>query len=77
MMVPDEIWTGKECAAYLKMDSRYFMETVRHRKTFPEPLAFNEGGRPRWSSTEVRQWALGGKETKEFMPYVHHVQLTA
>lgn len=75
-MIPDEIWTGKECAAYLKLEAGYFMATVRHKKTFPKPLEFNEGGRPRWSSSEVRKWALGERISEVPLPYLHHAELS-
>lgn len=76
-MIPDEIWTGKECAAYLKLEAGYFMANTRHKKTFPKPLPFNEGGRPRWSSAEVRSWALGPVIQNTPTPHLRHSPVPA
>ena len=72
-MIPDEIWTGKECAAYLKMGTNHFMDKVRYRVGFPKPLEFNEGGRPRWYSAEIRKWALGERVAAFFTPSLHQI----
>lgn len=57
-MTPDDIWTAKECAAFLKLAPRYFLRKVRFQPGFPDQLEWSKMGHPRWSSAAVREWAL-------------------
>lgn len=53
-----EVWTPKECAAWLKCSSKHFLREIRYRDGFPKQLPWSVEGRPRWSSDAVKGWAL-------------------
>lgn len=56
----DALWSGKECADYLIVSERHFMERVATLSSFPDPVrvATADGGRgrPRWYAGEVIKW---------------------
>lgn len=57
-MTPDEVWTAKEVAAYLKLAPRYFLRKIRFQEGFPAQLEWSKTGHPRWSAQAVKDWAL-------------------
>jgi len=54
----NEVWTSKDCAAYLKCSSKHFLRKIRFSQGFPKQLPWSEGGHPRWDSGAVKAWAL-------------------
>ena len=54
----NEVWTAKECAAYLKVSPKHFLRWYRFKPEFPKQLAWSVGGRPKWSSEAVIAWAV-------------------
>ena len=58
MMLTDDVWSSKECAAFLKVTPKHFLRHHRWLETFPKQLAWSEAGHPRWSAESVRAWAL-------------------
>ena len=53
-----EIWTAKDCAAYLKVCPKHFLRRIRWKEGFPKQLHWSEGGHPKWSSEAVKAWSL-------------------
>ena len=54
----DEIWTAKDCAAYLKCSPKHFLRQIRFSEGFPAQLTWSIPGRPKWSAEAVKGWAL-------------------
>lgn len=56
----DTLWSGKECADYLIVSERHFMERIASTHGFPDPVraitAERGRGRPRWYAGEVVKW---------------------
>jgi len=51
-----DIWSSKECAAYLKVTPKYFMDNIASHPDFPEPkriVKVNGEMRPRWKAMDV------------------------
>ena len=59
MSLEREIWSAQDCAGFLNVAYKTFMNTRRYAPGFPAPLDIP--GHPRWSSKAVKAWALGEK----------------
>ena len=57
-MADESIWHAGECAAYLKASRKHFLRELRFKEGFPKPLPWSEGGHPKWSAQQVKDWAL-------------------
>jgi hypothetical protein len=56
--VNDLVWDAGDCAAFFKVCRKHFLRDLRFREGFPKQLHWSLEGRPRWSSDEVKAWAL-------------------
>lgn len=55
------IWTAKQCADYLGISERHFVDRVSKHWQFPTaiklPNATGARGHSRWHAVDVQQWA--------------------
>ena len=55
-----DLWSSKECAAYLKVSPRTFLESYACKPGFPAairlPSRGTHKGMPRWKAVEVIKW---------------------
>ncbi len=60
------LWDAKECAEYLRMSEKHFMDRVSKTMKFPKPIKLpSETGRrahSRWYASEVMDWAKSYKQ---------------
>ena len=54
--LPDELWTAREAAAWMKC-SRATFYRFRAHPDFPKAVRPG-GGHPRWLASEIIQWAI-------------------
>jgi len=57
LSAPERLWNSDDCAAFLRMSRRHFMERVKWVRSFPRPryLPTMQGrSRPLWNPAEVR-----------------------
>jgi predicted DNA-binding transcriptional regulator AlpA len=64
---PDKIiWTGKQCADYLGISEKHFVDRLSKSFNFPEPIKLpSETGRrghSRWYATEIMNWVSQHKQ---------------
>jgi predicted DNA-binding transcriptional regulator AlpA len=63
---PDGLWKSTECADYLRVSHRQFVDRIMCLPSFPKPIRLptKTGGKghPRWYKQEVKKWV---KEQKE------------
>lgn len=56
-----DLWSSKECAAYLKISVSHFLQRIACRPDFPPairlPTADRGKGQPRWKAHKVINWA--------------------
>lgn len=54
------VWSGKECAEYLKVSRAQFMDRTSKHHEFPAalrmPTESGGGGHPRWFARDVIAW---------------------
>ncbi len=51
-----QLWSAKECAAYLGQSYSRFIQVTQYREGFPQRCPIE--GHPRWSAKEVSDYAL-------------------
>ncbi len=57
--VPDDNWTKKEVAAYLKVSVSTFEQRLQNREGFPQPYSLPTSelkGSLRWNPDRVKAW---------------------
>lgn len=67
MPPPDKVlWDAKECAEYLRMSEKHFVDRVSKTMKFPKPIKLpSETGRrshPRWYAQEIMEWVKVHKQ---------------
>lgn len=58
------IWTAKQCADYLGMSQRHFVDRVSKSYNFPSPIKLpSEGGKGHavWYAAEIQDWVAKHK----------------
>lgn len=54
------LWSSDDCADYMRVSARHFMDRVACQHTFPDPIrvptAEGKRGHPRWYAGEVMKW---------------------
>lgn len=54
------LWSSDDCADYLRVSPRHFMDRIACQHTFPNPVrvqtAEGKRGHPRWYAGEVMKW---------------------
>lgn len=66
--VPAEkaLWDGKQCAAYLGVSEKHFMDRVSKSYKFPAPLKLpSDTGRrahSRWYAAEIMDWVANHRQ---------------
>lgn len=54
------LWSSDDCADYLRVSVRHFMDRIASQHTFPDPVrvitAEGKRGHPRWYAGEVIKW---------------------
>lgn len=59
------LWDSKECAEYLRMSEKHFMDRVSKTLKFPKPIKLpSETGRrahSRWYALEIMEWVKSHK----------------
>ena len=60
-VVPDDVWTAEQVAAYFKVAERTLRQWREVDATFPQPLDL-PGRALRWYGRDVVDWALSLRE---------------
>jgi len=55
-----ELWSAKDCAAYLKLSYTTFLSRTQWTVGFPARCPVP--GQPRWRARDVQRWAVGERE---------------
>lgn len=59
------IWTAKQCADYIGVSERHFVDKVSKAFDFPAPIKLptdrGKRGHARWYAVEVQDWVAGHK----------------
>lgn len=58
------LWTPKQCAEYISVSERHFMDRVAKTHGFPKPIQLpsqKAHGATRWLAVEVQNWVLSHK----------------
>lgn len=60
------LWDVRECAEYLRMSEKHFIDRVSKTMKFPSPIKLpSETGRrahPRWYASEIMDWVRSHKQ---------------
>lgn len=75
-----EVFDAADCAAYLRLSKKHFLDVVATLPTFPKPFRFpvNDRGKAgrsqiRWDAGQVRAWAKTSRmPADETVPNVSH-----
>lgn len=59
------IWTAKQCADYICVGERHFVDRLSKAYDFPAPIKLptdrGRRGHARWYAVEVQEWVAGHK----------------